>query len=124
MDPVLRKQDDIERWKMIISEANMYDGTINDYCSSHDISRHAYYYWNKKLKALRNETHDNSNSNDDREFFEVSNDLLISKESDSKIIIQYPCFNILINKDFDAGIEKAFALTINHHIKLFCPINV
>lgn len=45
-----------EQWKKLILECQMSGMNVEDWCAGHDVTKHAYYYW---LRKLREETCEN-----------------------------------------------------------------
>ena len=41
----------LQQWSDIIQACKASDQRVDDYCADHDISRNAYYYWLRKVKA-------------------------------------------------------------------------
>lgn len=40
----------LNQWTAVIRECKASGLTVNDYCTQHDLSRHAYFYWLRKVK--------------------------------------------------------------------------
>ena len=41
----------LQQWTAIIQDRQTSGLKVDDYCSEHNISRNAYYYWLRKVKA-------------------------------------------------------------------------
>ncbi len=41
----------LQQWTAIIQDRQASGLKVDDYCSEHNISRNAYYYWLRKVKA-------------------------------------------------------------------------
>lgn len=39
-----------EQWKKQIHECQRIDTNVEDWCAKHDVTKHAYYYWLRKLR--------------------------------------------------------------------------
>ncbi|WOO35815.1 IS66 family insertion sequence element accessory protein TnpB [Anaerocolumna sp. AGMB13020] len=39
-----------EQWKKLILECQSSDIKVEDWCASHDVTKHAYYYWLHKIR--------------------------------------------------------------------------
>jgi hypothetical protein len=39
-----------EQWKKLILECQSSDMKVEDWCASHDVTKHAYYYWLHKIR--------------------------------------------------------------------------
>lgn len=39
-----------EQWEKLILECQNSDMNIEDWCARHDVTKHAYYYWLRKLR--------------------------------------------------------------------------
>ena len=51
MNPKLAtSQIRLKNWAAIIQDRKQSDLSVNDYCSQHQLSRDAYYYWLCKIK--------------------------------------------------------------------------
>lgn len=47
------KTDSITLWKSRIQSRKLSGLKVNDWCEQNNISRHAYYYWHRKLKDIK-----------------------------------------------------------------------
>ncbi len=54
MDQVTRVKNQFhaEQWIQLIKECQSRGMRVDDWCTANDISRHAYYYWLRKLRYL------------------------------------------------------------------------
>lgn len=39
-----------EQWKKLILECQSSGMKVQDWCATHDVSKHAYYYWLRKIR--------------------------------------------------------------------------
>lgn len=46
----MSKTDSVTLWKNRIQNRKLSGLKVNDWCGQNSISRHAYYYWHRKLK--------------------------------------------------------------------------
>ena len=58
----------LQQWTAIIQDRQASGLKVDDYCSEHNISRNAYYYWLRKVKAAAIE---NSGNEDDARTFGI-----------------------------------------------------
>ena len=49
----MSKTDSITLWKSRIQSRKLSGLKVNVWCEQNDISRHAYYYWHRKLKDIK-----------------------------------------------------------------------
>lgn len=54
----MSKTDSITLWKNRIQSRKLSGLRVNDWCEQNSISRHAYYYWYRKLKGIKEEKGD------------------------------------------------------------------
>lgn len=45
------KQSQLQNWAIVIKECKESGLKVADFCNQHGISKHAYYYWFKKVRA-------------------------------------------------------------------------
>lgn len=45
------KQSQLQNWAIVIKECKESGLKVADFCSQHGISKHAYYYWFKKVRT-------------------------------------------------------------------------
>ncbi|MGB8453120.1 MAG: hypothetical protein WCD89_12425 [Anaerocolumna sp.] len=51
----MSKTDSITLWRSKIHNRNLSGLKVNDWCEQNSIFRHAYYYWYRKLKDIKEE---------------------------------------------------------------------
>lgn len=51
----MSKTDSITLWRSRIQSRKLSGLKVNDWCKQNSISRHAYYYWYRKLKNIKEE---------------------------------------------------------------------
>ena len=44
-------QSQLQNWAIVIKECKESGLKVSDFCNQHGISRHAYYYWFKKVRT-------------------------------------------------------------------------
>ncbi len=49
----MSKTDSITLWRSRIQSRKLSGLKVNDWCEQNSISRHAYYYWYRKLKDIK-----------------------------------------------------------------------
>ncbi|HCM12868.1 MAG TPA: hypothetical protein DHW85_06795 [Lachnospiraceae bacterium] len=54
----MSKTDSITLWRSRIQSRKLSGLKVNDWCEQNSISRHAYYYWYRKLKDIKKEQGD------------------------------------------------------------------
>ena len=88
----MSKSDSITLWRSRIQSRKLSGLKVNDWCKQNSISRHAYYYWYRKLKDIREEQND--------VFAEVmlepASMIPIEKAVKSEILITWKGFSISI----------------------------
>ena len=88
----MNKTDSITLWKNRIQDRKLSGLKVNDWCKQNDISRHAYYYWYRKLKHIKEEQ--------DHVFAEVLREpapmIPAEKVTDSKLLIVWKDFSITV----------------------------
>lgn len=52
--------DSVTLWRSRIQSRKLSGLKVNDWCEQNSISRHAYYYWNRKLKNIKEEEQENT----------------------------------------------------------------
>lgn len=54
----MSKTDSITLWRSRIQSRKLSGLKVNDWCKQNNISRHAYYYWHRRLKDIKEEQGD------------------------------------------------------------------
>ncbi|SFR77990.1 IS66 family insertion sequence element accessory protein TnpA [Anaeromicropila populeti] len=99
----MNTEESIELWKKRFSDRKLSGQKVDIWCEENNISRHAYYYWHRKIQDSK-QIKEKKNT-----FVEVfipsSEAVLISKENKiNNLVITWNDFSITIRKSADIPI--------------------
>ncbi len=103
------KQIRLNEWAGIIRDCNASSLTVNEYCSQHNLSRDAYYYWLRKVReaALQQAG-----------FVELPAATAVSKSGPSafstQMIIRVGETELLVNQDSPDELVRRVLGIVNH----------
>lgn len=96
-------EDKIELWEQRIFDCKSSGLKVDVWCNENDISRHAYYYWHRKIECLKEPANDAPQNNT---FVEISQGSEDSKEEcqRSGITINWKEFTFSVQNEDNIGL--------------------